>query len=655
ATVRELVGGDLPPDVQLRDLGEHRLKDLTRPEHLYQIVTPGLPTDFPPIRSLDTLPNNLPRQLSTFVGRNSEIDEVTRYLRESSLLSLTGPGGVGKTRLVLEVAARMVDEQRDGVWFVELGSVTDDSLVLQAIASTLRVKEQPGTPLLETLLAWLETRELLLVLDNCEHMLDTTASVTAALLRGCRSVKIAATTREPLGIVGERLYPVPPMSVPGDQRRLAPAEAAESEAVSLFTERARAVQPSFELTARNTGAVTQICRRLDGIPLAIELAAARVRVLPAEQIAARLDDRFRLLTGGSRTALPRHRTLRAALDWSYELLSDEERASLARLSVFAGGFTVEAAEAVCSTGELDGADTLDLLARLVDKSLVLADEEIEEGRYRLLETVRQYAQDKLIESGEAESVHRLHRDWYLALAASARPAFFQGPEPQAWLARLAREHDNLRAALQWTHEDPHGADAELRMVSSLWRFWEIRGHVAEGRNWIEQALERRGGEATELRANALTGAGILAATAGDHDAASSFLEQALLIQRNVGNPTSVAYAANNLANVALERADYARARELYEQAVSVNEAAGDRRSAAFALINLADVAGRTGAYEEAHEIFERSIGTVRSFGDLWGVAYAVGRSAQTWRRDGDLDRSRSLYQEALSIYRRMGD
>ncbi len=476
-TTHALVARDLPEIMSLRDLGEHRLKDLAHPHHLFQVVVADLPADFPPLKSLDTLPNNLPRQLTSFIGRERETAEIKRQFTTTYLLTLTGTGGSGKTRLGLQVAADVIDEFPDGVWWVDLAALADPPLVPQTVASTLSLREQPGRPLIETLLEHLQPRTLLLVLDNCEHLLFACAQLVDALLRGCPHFKTLVTSREGLGIAGETLYPVPSLSTPDPQRVPPPEQLAHYEAVQLFTERAMAIQPTFRVTQRNAEAVAQVCRRLDGIPLAVELAAARVKVLPVDQIASRLDDQFRLLTGGSRMALPRHQTLRAAMDWSHNLLSDPERTMLRRLSVFAGGWTLEAAEAVCMGEGVEATDPLDLMTRLVDKSLVIAEARDGQGRYRLLETVRQYSRDRLLESGEAEVVRKRHRDFFLALGESAE-THRGGPNQVMWLDRLEAEHDNLRAALEWSLG---GGDAEaaLRLAKGCTRLLE-RGPSGAG-------------------------------------------------------------------------------------------------------------------------------------------------------------------------------
>ncbi len=654
-TARDLVREDLPEGVRLLDLGEHRLKDLANPRRLFQVVSDTLPSDFPPLKSLNALPNNLPRQLTSFVGRQHELREITTMVREAALLTLTGPGGVGKTRLAIQAAAELLETFEDGLWLVELAILTDPGLVVQTVAATLGVGEQAGRPLLGTIVDYLRSRRVLLLLDNCEHLLAPCAHVADTLLRGCPSLRILATSREALGIGGEALYPVPSLSLPDAGRALPVEQLGQYEAVRLFTVRARAVLPSFTLNERNAQAVAQISQRLDGIPLAVELAAARVKSLPVEQIAARLDDRFRLLTGGSRTALPRHQTLRAAMEWSYDLLGADERAVLRRTSVFGGGFTLDAAETVCASPDVPERDVLDLVTRLVDKSLVVAEGRDKEGRYLLLDTVREYGLSQLLESGEANATRRRHRDWCLALAEQARPEFFRGPEPKAWLERLDLEHDNLRAALAWSDADPEGGDAGLKIAAGLWRFWEIRGYLVEGRRWLERMLTRSTGSISELRANALTGAGVLAYIQGDYRAAFAFHEESLLLHRRLGDPHAIAYAANNLANAAVQQKDYARARSLYEEMLSLGRESGDWRGMAFGLINLADVAAHQEEYAEAQSLYEKSLAIFNQIDDRWGAAYALDNFGLMTCRRFDYSTAASLYARALAISRDLGD
>ncbi|HVE76739.1 MAG TPA: AAA family ATPase, partial [Actinomycetota bacterium] len=409
----QLIRGALPDGAYLRDLGPHRMKDLSHPEHVFQLCHPNLPVEFPPLRSLEALPNNLPVQLTSFVGREMQMEEVRELITASRLLTLTGAAGCGKTRLVVQVAADLAHQFSDGVWFVDLAAITDPSLVPNTTAASLSIQEESRRPITETLVEHLRERQSLLIFDNCEHVLAACAQLVAEILRACPSVTIVATSREPLGIGGETTWKVPSLHLPALNGRVSPDELIKHEGTRLFVERALAVASDFRLDTDEAAAVVQICSRLDGIPLAIELAAARVDVLSCEQIASKLDDQFRILTGGARSALERQQTMRAAVEWSYDLLSDAERKALNQLSVFAGGFSLEAAEFVCSEESFSSAEVLDQLSSLVRKSLVISERRPHAVRYRLLESIKQYARDRLRESGEGAAARTRHRDWFL--------------------------------------------------------------------------------------------------------------------------------------------------------------------------------------------------------------------------------------------------
>ncbi|HZO91795.1 MAG TPA: tetratricopeptide repeat protein [Chthonomonadaceae bacterium] len=683
----ELVRDSLPSEVRLYDLHLHRLKDLQQPEHIFLLLHATLPAEFPALRTLDTLPNNLPQQLTSFIGRETEIATVKGMLAASRLLTLTGSGGCGKTRLALQVAADLLEEYPEGVWLVELAAITDPALVPQTVAAAVRAREEPGRPLIETLANFLRPKSVLLLLDNCEHLVAACAQLAEALLRTCPKLRILATSREALGIPGERSWRVPSLALP-DALHLPPREAlAENEAVRLFAERAVTAQPSFALTERNAAAVAQICVRLDGIPLAIELAAARVKVLSAEQLAQRLDDRFRLLTGGSRTALPRQQTLRATIDWSYDLLSQAERTLLRRLSVFLGGWTLEAAEAVCADashappraaamgagehaaapleagsrenagGPVAAEAVLDLLSRLVDKSLVLVEESAEaEARYRLLETVRQYSRDRLMESEEARDLRCRHRDWFLTLAEGAERRL-RGPDQVAWLNRLAQEHDNLRMALEWCRaEEDAGAEAGLRLAGALWRFWRVRGYLSEGRERLEAALaQASASERTAQRAKALYGLAALAWGQGDYTSARAYFEECLGIWRALGDKEGIASVLNGLGLLATDQQDYVAARALYEESLALFQELGNKPGLALLLSNLGLVAWHLGDYAEARALTERSLALHRAIGDKGGIALALTNLGVILRDQGDYAASQTYHEESLALFRELGN
>ncbi len=653
-TTHELTRDDLPAGFGLRDLGEHRLKDLHRPERIYQLLHPSLPADFPPLKSLDSLPNNLPRSLTSFIGREREMAQVTRLLASSFLLTLTGAGGCGKTRLALQVAADLVEEYPDGVWLVELAPLSDPTLVPQTVASTLHVREQPGRPIIETLSNFLGPKTILLVLDNCEHLVAACARLAEALLQTCPHLRMLATSQEPLRIPGETIFPVPSLAVPDLDRLPSLESLTGNEAVRLFIERSRAALPDFIVTDHNATPIAQVCHRLDGIPLAIELAAARVKILPVSQIASRLDDRFRLLTGGSRTTLPRHQTLRSTMDWSYALLSEPERKLLRRLSVFARGWTLEAAEEICGGSDLVQGEVLDLLGQLVDKSLVVVEDQAADARYRMLETVRLYAREKLLEAGEDGELRRRHGGWFLALAERAEPKL-QGPDQRRWLAWLEVEHANLLAALEWSRSAHPGSDVGLRLASALWRFWWMRGYLAEGRRWLEGLLKESRGAPTAVRARALIQAGRLAWAQSDFAAAGAFSEESLALSRALGDRQAVADALNTLGLVAWTRSDYPAARTIYEEGLALSRELGDKRRTAVLLNNLGIVAETQGDYAVSRERHDESLRIRREIGDRHGVAYSLGNLGRVAALQGEYTTARAHFEEGLEICRDLGD
>jgi len=648
--VEILVAPDLPPGVTLQDLGTHRLKDLRDPEHLFQVVHPDLAADFPSLKSLDARPNNLPIQLTSFIGREREKAEVGRLLFINHLVTLTGAGGAGKTRLALQVAAEALEEFPDGVWLVELAALSNPGLVPKAVASALGVSEQPARSLTETLRDALRRKSVLVVLDNCEHLVAACAHLADAVLRACPNLRILATSREALGVTGETVWRVPSLPVP-DPQQLPPLDRfKEYDAVRLFIDRAVASDPRFAVTISNAPAVAQVCHRLDGIPLALELAAARVRVLAVEQIATRLDDRFRLLTGGSRTAVLRQQTLRATMDWSFDLLSEEEHALLRRLSVFAGGWTLEAAEAICSGNGVAASDTLDLLTQLVDKSLVTTETQGGEARSRLLETVRQYGGERLLEAGEADDVQRRHCGWYLDLAERADP-MLRGNEQELWLERLATEHDNLRTALAWGRTDTQSAEAWLRLIRALYYFWNVTEHMTEGRHWLEEAVTRGNEADPVILLGILLGAGALAYRQGDHERAGQLTEQALVLSRTLKDKQGVTWALALSGLVVFER-DPVQATPLLEESVALARDLGDKWMIGFVLFQLADVPRSLGDYERATALYVESIDLCRQVGDKWRTAVGLLYMGVVSLRQREYSRAGVFFAESLPLCRR---
>ena len=674
---QELVRDHLPDGARLRDLGIHPLKDLGRPEQIFQLLHPALPADFPPLRSLQNpaLLNNLPQQPTSFIGREMQVAEVKALLAKTRLLTLTGAGGAGKTRLSLQAAADLLDGDGDGVWLAELAPLSDPALVPQAVADVLGIKEQAGQPMARTVVDTLKTRRLLLILDNCEHLVDACASLAAGLLRSCPGVHILASSREPLHVAGEQTYRVPSLALPDLSKPQTIAALSEVEAVRLFAERAQAVQPAFLLSDANARVVAQVCVRLDGIPLAIELAATRVRSLSVEEINARLDHRFRLLSGGGRTVLPRQQTLRALIDWSYDLLTDLEKTTLRRLSVFAGGWTLPAAEGVCSGGDIDASDVLDLLTGLVDKSLVVYGEQAEGAgdRYRLLETIRQYAHERLEENKEAEAVCSRASAWFLGFAEEAE-LHAKGPEQKAWLDRLDTEHDNLRASLSWFQQEAEGVESGLRLAGALWHFWWIRGHYSEGRLRSGRALARReetkpeGAEpegteperVSEKRiaiaaAKALGGAAHLASEQGDSSAARVMYEESVTIQRQTGDYSTIGWALTGLGRMALIEGDLARARALCEEGMAFRRQAEDLWGIAHSLICLGFLTISEGGLAGAEALFREALTLQRQIGERIGGGWAVTGLAGVALCQKNYAQAQTLYSEGLLTFRQQGD
>jgi non-specific serine/threonine protein kinase len=607
------------------------------------------------------VPHNLPAASSSFVGREHERATVSALLAEARLVTLVGSGGVGKTRLALAVAGDLLDHYPEGVWLVEMAALAEPGLVPDTVAQVLGVREEMGRPLTATLIDHLKEKRLLLVLDNCEHLVDACAQVVAALLRACPHLHILATSREDLEVAGEHRYRVPSLPIPDLTHLPPPEQLAESAAVALFVARARERRADFALTAQNAQVVAELCARLDGIPLAIELAAARAGSMSMQAIAARLDDRFRLLTGGPRDALPRHRTLQATLDWSYDLLKAGEQLALARLAVFAGGWTLDAAEAVCAGDDIEAWEVLDLLNSLVNKSLAQLEDTGQGPRYGLLETVRQYAWERLRawptggrpESGATQDRHLV---WSLALAEDAAAAL-TGPAQGDWLARLESEHDNLRVALAYSLAQPAQAQQGLALAGALWRFWFLRGHLGEGRRWLEDALAQtpEEGDAAAVRARALHGAGVLAMLQDDNARASGMLEASLALFRDLGDRQGMATALNGLGNVAIEMGDYARAAERHAEALALRREIGDRYGMAGSLANLAYIARARGDLDTAARLHEESLALRRELGDAQGVAASMSNLAGVaWER-GDFTRAEALYGESLALRRRLND
>jgi len=688
----DLVRDHSPDGVTLRNMGERRLKDLIRPERVFQLVAPDLPQDFAPLKTLDYRPNNLPVQATHFIGREKEIAAIKQELLhpEVRLLTLTGIGGTGKTRLALQVAADLLDDFSDGVFFVALAPIGDPVLVVSTIAQTLSVHEAAGRPLLESLKEYLREKHLLLLLDNFEQVI-TAAPMVGELLNSASHLKVLVTSRELLRIYGARDYPVSPLSLP-DPQKLPPLERlTQYEAVRLFIERARAVKPDFGVSNKNAPAVAEICYRLDGLPLAIELAAARVRLLPPQKMLVQLGNRLRFLTSGPRDMPARQQTLRGMIDWSYELLTDSEKLLFRKLAVFVVGCTLEAAESVCNDdGHLD---VLNGLQSLMDKSLLRQAEEDGEPRFSMLETIREYAREKLLESGELDTIQERHLNFFLVLAEELEPQL-RRERQQEYLDRLEREHDNLHTALEWSGR-MHLDGQMLRLDAALCLFWRLRDFWSEARKWFKLmlALDVKP-EHEALRQKILAGAANVAMLSGDLESAEEWaracmessqttgerrrqgevftvlglvawqqnkyaeaqihLEQALTLFRQVEDQMGVADAFHWLGHVALEHGDYARARSFFQDSYTRLNDFGDRVSLTLLLNDLGLVSYLQEDYTIARAYNEQDLALCREIGSKLGMARALNQLGDLARCEGDYGRADALYNDSLSLYKEIG-
>lgn len=611
AATTDLVRDDLSPEIALVDLGEHRLRDLGRAERIVQLSHPDLQADFPPLRSLDAYPGNLPVQRTAFVGRAEDLATVRAALDDSPVVTLTGVGGVGKTRLALQVAADAVGRFPDGAWFVDLGPVLDANYVAGTFSASLLLPERRQGTLEESIVAALREKRLLVVLDNCEHVIDSVARLVDTVVETCPNVSVLVTSREALGVDGEDTYDVRPLAMPRPTADGDPAWLMDNDAIRLFAERAHSVKRGFSLSPDNAAVVAEICRRLDGIPLAIELAAARLKMMSPAEVLARLDERFQLLGGGRRTVLERHQTLRGAMDWSYALLEPTEQLLFARLSVFAGGFTLDAAEAVAAADDVEDGMVLALLGSLVAKSMVVTDDTVTGTRYRLLETLREYATERLDELDDRSRVQARHAAHFLAVVEAIAPAL-KGPDYDTQVVRLGADHDNVRAALSWARD--HGdADTFVRLVHGLFIYWNLMMNYREISYWSQAALEHADSHPAEVRAELLGFAGMGANYCNRFDEAMALYEASLACSRDAGLPPW-SYALANLGIAALE----------------------------------------SNRPEEAIARCEEALEAARQAGDTYMETFVLGNLSLACSLGGDEDRGRAFADEGLALARRLG-
>ncbi len=697
-STKALVADSLPVDTELGDMGEHRLKNLVGPEHLFQLNITGLPRQFPPLNTISAPRHNLPAQLTSFIGHETDITDVMQLLKNARLITLTGAGGTGKTRLSLQIANDVLDQYADGVWMVEFAPLFDPLLVPRITAMAIGLRDEPHRPVIDLLCDYLREKQMLILLDNCEHLVDACAQLADTLLHACPQLHLLATSREVLGVAGEKSYLVPSLALPNIQNLPPSKSMSHYEAIQLFIDRATSAVPTFVVTEENVASIAQICQRLDGIPLAIELAASKIRALSAHQIAQRLDDGFRLLVGGSRTALPRHQTLQATIEWSYNLLNPREQVLFRRLSVFVGGWTLEAAESICSDRDTKGAlkseDILQLLTQLVNKSLVIAEERKSEVRYRMLETIRQYADEDLLKSGEANKVQTHHLDFFMKLSEDAEPKLL-GRDQLIWLDRLEDELDNIRRALEWSAKDGNTVGG-LRLAGALWRFWSIRNRWGEGRKWLAALISHLGTEApTRARAKALYAAGILAQNQNDHASAGPIFSEGLAISRELRDKPAIGYFLIGLANTweryrgerdalqlldesleifeklgdkwgialslggqgaaALVLDDFATARSLLIKSIALYRELGDKISLSLTLNGLANVMMFEGNYERAARLYEESLALFREMGHKRGISHSLRFLGEVARCQNNYEQARMLYEESLVVSREIGD
>ncbi|MCI0696514.1 tetratricopeptide repeat protein [candidate division KSB1 bacterium] len=655
-TTRQLVAGNLPDGVSWRDLGEHRLKDLQQAEHIYQIIAADLQADFPSLKTLSSRPNNLPAPTTQLIGRENESEALRQLLlnAEARLVTLTGPGGIGKTSLSLQVATSLLDQFEHGIFFLSLAAISDPELVLPTIAQTLGIRENRNKPWRESVIDHLRDKHFLLVLDNFEQVVAA-APVVSDLLAACPHLKILVTSRIVLHLKGEREFPVAPLPAPDPQAAVSKDALSQYAAVALFIQRALAVKPDFEVNNDNAPAVAEICFRLEGLPLAIELAAARLKLLSPQALLARLGSRLELLRGGPRDMPARHQTLRQAIAWSYDLLPTAEQAFFQRLAIFIGGCSLEAVEAICNTTDELALEALDGLTALIDKSL-LRQAQMKDGepRFVMLETIREFAFERLQASADWQATRRRHADFFLALAEKAGPEL-TGPKQIFWLNTLEREHDNLRAVFSWT-EETEQAEFGLRLGAAIWRFWIVRGHMQEGRQRLLALLALPGAsQRTRQRAKVLNAAGTIIHELGDFITARQLLEESLEIWRKMGDKKGMATVINNLGWIAAQLGELTTAGELSGESLTLHAELGDKRGMAVAFNNLATLAFVQAEFPRARSLQENNLNLRQEIGDERGVAYATALLGWVEVVQGNYEKAAALLETARAKLRELGD
>ena len=634
-------------DISFRDLGERRLKDLIQPVKLYQINSEGLQADFPPLKTLDVRPNNIPIQLSSFVGREEVMIQLKDLIRQSRLLTISGSGGSGKTRLAMQVGADIIDDFENGVYISELASVSDPAFILQIIINSLGIKEEAGKTLKDSVTGYLKDKKMLIIMDNCEHLINECANLAEHLLIKCPDLKIIATSREALNCRGELTFRLPSLTLPDISVNNTPEQISVYESVRLFIERALAVNPLFRINNDNAPAVSGICNRLDGIPLAIELAAARIKILSVEKIYERLDDRFNLLTGGKRTALPRQQTLRALIDWSYDLLSENEKILWSRLSVFSGGWTLEAAEKVCSDETISKNDILELLSQLSEKSVIIYDEI--KDRYRILESLKQYGIEKL---SDGKEIFLQHLNYFLEMSEKAKPELI-GENTKFWMHKIEADHNNFISAIEWSVRNEN-SEKGIITAAALGRFWNITGQYSTGIRIIEIILESAGALCKSSKVNVLNWIGSFKSSQGDYEQAKKYYEEILIIRKETGDKSGIAGSIHNLGNVALSQGDYEKAKKYYEESLAIYKEIGDKIGIATPILSLGNVALNQGDYEQAKKYYEESLVIKKEIGNKDGIARSINNLGNLAYYQGDYEQADKYYKESLHICKEIG-
>ena len=635
-------------NISFRDLGERRLKDVIEPIRLFQVASKELREEFPPLKTLDARPNNLPVQLSGFIGRADEIKHAKELLKDNRLLTLTGTGGLGKTRFSLQVAADLIDDFANGVWFVELAAVSDPVFLAITIINDLGLKEEQKKTPEETLADHLKDKEILIVLDNCEQIIESCAKLAENLLLKCPKLKVIATSREGLNCIGEQTYRIPPLTLPDPNHKYTPEQLTQYESVRLFIERALAVNPKFRVTNENAPALVGVCSRLDGVPLALELAAARTKVLSVEKIFERLDDRFNLLTGGKRTALPRQQTLRALIDWSYDLLSENEKILWSRLSVFSGGWTLEAAEKVCSDETISKNDILELLSQLTEKSVIIYDET--KDRYRILESLKQYGIEKL---SDGKEIFLQHLNYFLELSKKAKPELL-GEKTKFWMHKIEADNSNFISAIEWSVRNEN-SEKGILTAAALGRFWNITGQYSTGIRLIEIILESAGTlDKSSSKVNVLNWIGSFKSSQGDSEQAKKYFEESLDIRKKIGDKYGIAESINKLGSFTFNQGDYEQSKKYYEESLCIFKGIGSKNGIANSLNYLGNVAYGLGDFGQAKKYYEDSLAIYKDIVDKNGIAHSINNLGNAAFGLGDFGKAIKLLSSAEKLLESMG-